>query len=71
MTGAELRAFRKNLGLSDRGLARAIGLSDTSDGSTIRKWERDAVPVPLWVETLIAMADEVNGVREWLRERGY
>lgn len=28
------------------------------------------MPIPLWVATLVAMTNEVDGVREWLRERG-
>lgn len=70
MTGDDLRAFRQSLGLSDRGFARALGQSEATDGATVRHWERGRAPVPVLVETLVAIASDVPAVRDWLRERG-
>ena len=43
MTAAELKAARRDLGLSARGLALAL---QVSDGRTIRRWEAGENPVP-------------------------
>lgn len=69
MTGKALRAFRQSLGLTDRGFARALGQSDAADGSTVRAWERGDKRVPVVVETLVALAEDIPGVHQWLINR--
>lgn len=70
MTGANLRAFRQSLGLTDRGFSRALGLPETTDGAMVRKWERDLNPVPRLVVTIVELAERYPEARELLRERG-
>lgn len=46
MTPADLIAARKALGLSQQGLADALGMSPTNGGRTIRRYETGEKPVP-------------------------
>lgn len=46
MTGDELRAARRRLGVTQAGLARMLDVSK----SIIEKWERGLYPVPLAIE---------------------
>lgn len=57
MTGAELKAIRKQLGLSTTELGRAFGYegSDVTASGTIRKYESDARPIPPWLARLAIM----------------
>ncbi len=45
MTGSELKAARRALGLSVEEMARALRLSEANGADTIRKWERDKPPI--------------------------
>lgn len=45
MTKDELKAKRKELGLSAQGLANRLGLSKWG-GRTIRRWESGEFPIP-------------------------
>ena len=66
MTGPELKAIRRGLGLSAQGFADLLGISD---GSTIRKWERDAVAINGQVERLATLLRDHREVVKWLGER--
>lgn len=44
MTPANLKAFRKRLGLTQSGLAEALRLGSNGE-RTIRRWERGDIPV--------------------------
>lgn len=46
MTPVELRAAAAALGLSGRGLARALGVNE----KTYRRWSKGEVPIPRTVE---------------------
>jgi transcriptional regulator with XRE-family HTH domain len=65
VTPAELRAARKRLGLTQKGLARALRMG-THGWQTISKWESDnnkrGVPGPVQVaiESLLAALNETG-----------
>lgn len=60
MTPSDLRAARKTLGLTQSGLARALKMSPTNGGRSVRNWEKDGNTVPgpvqVAVEHLLASA---------------
>lgn len=66
MTPAQIRDFRKSLGLSAGAFARAVGVSD---GSRIREWESERRAPHGAVVTLIEMAQALPGGKEWLVAR--
>jgi DNA-binding transcriptional regulator YiaG len=66
MTPAQIREFRKSLGLSAGAFARAIGVSD---GSRIREWESGRREPHAAVATVILMAKGLPGGKEWLKAR--
>jgi transcriptional regulator with XRE-family HTH domain len=59
MTGAELKAIRRRLGLSTTQLGRAFGYtgSDATASVTIRKYESGGRPIPPWLGRLAKMFD--------------
>lgn len=71
MTGPELRAFRKSLGLTAEQFARAVGIRN---GRQIYAWESEtalyAVPIPGPVVVIVELARTVPGVSERLQKRG-
>lgn len=46
MTPKQLKSARKKLGLSARGLARALEMDGQWADRTIRRWESGELPVP-------------------------
>jgi len=46
MTPSELRTARKTLGLTQMGLAKALGLSPTNGARSVRSWEKEGNTVP-------------------------
>ena len=66
MTGPELKAIRRSLGLSAQGFADMLGISG---GSTVRKWERDAVAISGPVERLATLLRDHREVKMWIWER--
>jgi transcriptional regulator with XRE-family HTH domain len=59
MTPADLRRARKALGLSQKGLAEALRLSEKNGGRSVRNWERDGntVPGPVQVAVEFLLAE--------------
>lgn len=58
LTGAELECERERLGLTQRDLARILGVAQP----TLTRWERGDAPVPLWVvRHLVALGEEFEG----------
>lgn len=57
MTGDEMRAIRKRLGLSVIEFGHAFGYegSDTTISVTIRRYENGMRPIPPWIARLAAM----------------
>jgi transcriptional regulator with XRE-family HTH domain len=55
MNGAELRKIREKMGLERLELARLIGYtgSDRNDIDRIKRYERDAKQVPLYIARLV------------------
>lgn len=53
MTPADLRAARKTLGLTQRGLAEALRLSEKNGDRSVRIWEQDGNTVPGPVQVAI------------------
>lgn len=60
MTPAELRAARKTLGLTQRGLAEALRLSEKNGDRSVRIWEQDGNTVPGPVQVAVEMMLEQN-----------
>lgn len=60
MTGAELKAIRKRLGLSTTEMGRAFGYAggDVSTSGTIRKYESGQREIPPWLGRLAQMYDK-------------
>lgn len=50
MTGLELKAIRKNLGLSQEALASLVG---ARDNSAVSRWEAGKRPIPRSVEIIL------------------
>lgn len=46
MTPVDLRAAREALGLTQRGLAKALRLSDKNGDRSVRIWETDGNTIP-------------------------
>lgn len=72
MTGTELKAIRRRLGLSTTELGRAFGYTggDVSTSGTIRKYESEQRTMPPWLARLATMFD-MNGVPpSFLETRG-
>ena len=46
MQPAELRIARKTLGLTQSGLAKALGLSPANGARSVRSWEKEGNSVP-------------------------
>ncbi len=46
MTPLELRTARKALGLTQSGLAKALGLSPANGARSVRAWEKEGNTVP-------------------------
>ncbi|WP_157959915.1 helix-turn-helix domain-containing protein [Devosia submarina] len=65
MTGAEMQAIRKRLGLSTVQLGRAIGYvgADNTVSVTVRRYESDGRDIPPWIARLLIMFDR-HGVPE-------
>lgn len=65
MSGEEMKAIRKRLGLSTIQLGRAFGYtgSDNTVSVTIRKYESELRPIPPWLARLMTMFDQ-HGVPE-------
>ena len=57
MTGEELRARRRELGLTQRALAEALGIPQ----STVWRWETDQIPIER--PPMLALALEALGRR--------
>ena len=57
MTGAELKATRKQIGISVEALGRALGYSGNANTVSvqIRRYETDARPIPPWIGRLVLM----------------
>jgi transcriptional regulator with XRE-family HTH domain len=57
MTGPELKAIRKKLGLSTVELGRALGYigKDNSVSVTVRRYEAEMKPIPPTIARLVAM----------------
>lgn len=72
MTGAELKAIRKHLGLSTTEMGRAFGYegSDVTASGTIRKYESENRPIPPWLGRLAVMFDEHGVPSNFLETRG-
>jgi len=68
MTGPEMRAIRKRLGLSTVQLGRAFGYVgvDNSVSVTVRKYESGGKPIPVWLSRLMVMYDRHGIPPEWL-----
>lgn len=68
MTGGEMKAIRKRLGLSTVQLGRAFGYVglDNSISVTIRKYESGVRVLPPWLARLLVMYDEHGVKPEWL-----
>jgi transcriptional regulator with XRE-family HTH domain len=62
MTPTEFQAARLELGLSQQGLAAALGVSQ----GNVSRWEQGALPVPLSVDLLLRAARRFAGVRAML-----
>jgi transcriptional regulator with XRE-family HTH domain len=69
MTGPELKAIRKKLGLSTREMARAIGWegSDDTVQTQIRKYESGSRPIPPWIANLVHMYGKHGVDASWLK----
>jgi DNA-binding transcriptional regulator YiaG len=46
MTPPDLRAARKTLRMTQSGLARALKMSPTNGGRSVRNWEKDGNTIP-------------------------
>ena len=46
MIPADLRTARKTLGLTQSGLAKALGLSPANGARSVRSWEKEGNTVP-------------------------
>lgn len=57
MTGSELKAIRRQLGLSTKELGRALGYrgNDNTISVQVRQYESDAREIPPWIERLAIM----------------
>lgn len=68
MTGDEMKAHRKNLGLSTTKLGRAFGYvgTDVSVSGTIRKYESGQRPIPPWLSRLLRMYARHGVPPDWL-----
>jgi transcriptional regulator with XRE-family HTH domain len=55
MTGSTLRQHRRTHQLTQSTLAAALGVS----ANTVARWERDEVPIPPWVMTLLQAQQDV------------
>lgn len=64
MTGDELRAKRNALGLSQRGLAQALGIERENN---ISDWERGLYKIPSYLE--LALAELARRLRKLKRKR--
>ena len=57
-TGDDVRAARKTLGLTVDGLTKALRMSSTTGGRTVRRWEKNEVPITgpasLAIEAMLA-----------------
>ena len=60
MTGAEMKAIRKRLGLSTTQLGRAFGYMgrDNTASVLIRTYESDGRPIPLYLERLLILYEK-------------
>lgn len=54
MTAAELRARRKQLGLSQAEIAERIG----SHRVTVTRWETEAEPIPRWLDLAMTALEQ-------------
>lgn len=50
VTGAELRARRARLGVTQADLAAAVGVT----GTTVARWERDEASIPVMLDLALA-----------------
>lgn len=66
MTGDELKACRRALGLGTGRFARLVG---ASDDRIVRRWEHGDYPVPRSVEIIATLAMRVPAARAWLLKR--
>lgn len=78
MQGAEMRAIRERLNLSELGLARQIGYTgtDRNDTTRIREYERDKKQIPLYIARLVWLIDHAisgspSGQLHWPYWDGY
>lgn len=55
MTPHELWLTRNKLGLTQTGLAVALGLSEKNGSRTIRRWEQGKWPIPKSIELALGM----------------
>lgn len=62
MTPADLRRARKALGLSAEGFARWV---HTTDGASVRRWERGVRDIPGPVQVLVQSALDSADVRAY------
>ena len=57
-TGDDVRTARKALGLTVDGLTKALRMSSATGGRTVRRWEKNEVPVTgpasLAIEAMLA-----------------
>lgn len=62
MTGDELRAARKRLGLTQAKLAALLGISD---GRAVRRWESGRRDIPAPIVVLLTAILTSKGVRSY------
>lgn len=67
MTGEELKAIRRQLGLSTKELGRALGYTgaDNTISVQIRRYESGARDIPPWIERLAVMYGRHGIPSEW------
>lgn len=63
MTPAEFRALRRQLGLSQGGLARVL---QVASDRTVRKWEAGERDIPGPAQVLVRLLTECPAARRWL-----
>lgn len=61
MTPTDLRTARKALGLTQSGLAKALGLSPANGARSVRAWEKEGNTVPGPVQVAVRYMAEANG----------
>lgn len=62
MTGQELRAFRKSLGMGTPSFGRLLG----PEGSIVRRWEAGSTPIPGPIRLLVCLLRDIPAVRGYL-----